>query len=278
MSFLCAGLMFSNFALAASDTVNFTADTNLNVWGSGITLVAKNGSTASAVNVYSTYITLEMEDGSNMVIRSNDRYDMTSSHGEQVDCQTNYSEITIAPSETVTVTLTPSTDTCSASGGGSASAGGGGGGGASYDAPEEEEEEGTGEQEEEEEEEETETKLVSEMSVSELKTEIVRISALIAELQEQLLTMLGREGTLTQNLKYGDSGSQVELLQSWLAKDAEIYPAGIVSGWFGPLTKEAVIRFQEKYASEILSPWGLKSGTGFVGETTREKLNALYAE
>jgi len=140
----------------------------------------------------------------------------------------------------------------------------------------------TTEQEEEEEEEEEEiaptpTKPISQMTVVELKAEVVRITALIAQLQTELLKMVSATGELlTKNLKYNDSGDQVRLLQKWLASDKSVYPAGTVSGWFGPLTKAAVIKFQEKYGSEVLAPIGLKYGTGIVGAMTRAKLNSLY--
>ncbi len=65
------------------------------------------------------------------------------------------------------------------------------------------------------------------------------------------------------------------MLQQCLAKDKAVYPEGIISGYFGRQTKEAVIRFQEKYAKDILVPSGLKSGNGKVGPATRAKLNEL---
>jgi hypothetical protein len=114
------------------------------------------------------------------------------------------------------------------------------------------------------------------MTAAGLQAEIARILALITQLQAQLAQMTGGEGLLAANLSYDDSGDAVKLLQTWLAKDSSVYPEAIVSGWFGPLTKAAVIRFQEKYTSEILAPWGLTQGNGFVGQKTRDKLNALY--
>ena len=79
---------------------------------------------------------------------------------------------------------------------------------------------------------------------------------------------------LAKSLKLGDSGDTVKTLQQFL-KDEGVYPEGLVTGYFGLLTKAAVIRFQEKYASEVLVPAGLTKGTGFVGSSTRAKINAL---
>lgn len=121
-------------------------------------------------------------------------------------------------------------------------------------------------------------KPISEMTITELKVEIAKIAVLIAELQQELLAMLAVEGgqQITKSLKLGDRGDEVTLLQTWLALDSVVYPEGIVSGWFGPLTKAAVIRFQEKYHEDVLAPWNFTNGTGYAGSTTRAKLNALY--
>ncbi|MFH1451376.1 MAG: ABC transporter substrate-binding protein [bacterium] len=84
---------------------------------------------------------------------------------------------------------------------------------------------------------------------------------------------------LKKDLKLGAQGQDVRDLQECLSNPEtggpEIYPEGKITGFFGSETKSAVIRFQEKYAAEILSPQGFKSGTGIVGESTRAKLNEL---
>jgi len=72
------------------------------------------------------------------------------------------------------------------------------------------------------------------------------------------------------------NNSEVRCLQEFLkSQGPEIYPEGLVTGNFLSLTKATVIRFQEKYASEILAPWRITEGTGLVGKTTRAKLNQL---
>lgn len=81
----------------------------------------------------------------------------------------------------------------------------------------------------------------------------------------------GIRSTLVQGNKSGD----VKKLQECLAKDPELYPSGKISGTFDTATKEAVIKFQETHASDILAPQGLTKGTGKVAGATRDKLNAL---
>jgi ABC-type transport system substrate-binding protein len=79
------------------------------------------------------------------------------------------------------------------------------------------------------------------------------------------------------DLREGSTGKEVEELQKCLAKDPEVYPNGEITGYFGSKTKEAVIKFQEKYKKEILEPQGFEKGTGLVFKTTRQKLNELCA-
>jgi len=124
-------------------------------------------------------------------------------------------------------------------------------------------------------------KPVTQMTVEELKSEIVRITALIAQLQSQLAQLLAIPEIpagykFEKTLRYGQKSDDVKYLQIFLkAQGTEIYPEGLVTGNFLSLTQQAVIRFQEKYASEILTPLGLEKGTGFVGEKTRTKINQL---
>ncbi len=113
--------------------------------------------------------------------------------------------------------------------------------------------------------------------ISFLEKQLTVLRKQLQEAMGQTVEENGDSGIITYNLQIGERGSEITILQQWLAKDASIYPEGLITGYFGQLTQAAVIRFQNKYASEILTPWGLTNGTGFVGSTTRAKLNALYS-
>ena len=79
---------------------------------------------------------------------------------------------------------------------------------------------------------------------------------------------------LLRTLALGSSGEDVKTLQEILLKEG-VYPRGLITGYFGALTRQAVVRFQEKYASDILTPTGLKKGSGVVGPATRKKINEI---
>lgn len=81
------------------------------------------------------------------------------------------------------------------------------------------------------------------------------------------------------DMKKGSTISDVRRLQQFLKEQGgEIYPEGRVTGFFGPLTHSAVIRFQEKYSKEILAPINTTQGTGIVGIYTRTKINNMLGQ
>lgn len=82
----------------------------------------------------------------------------------------------------------------------------------------------------------------------------------------------------SRRLEKGSKNSEVTELQKCLAKDSEIYPDAEITGYFGSKTKTAVIKFQEKFAEDILYPNNLKKGTGTVAKSTRKKLNEICFE
>ncbi len=142
------------------------------------------------------------------------------------------------------------------------------------------------------------TKPISQMTIAELQAEITRITNLILQLQIELAKLVAAPTTITgivggipadftfkASLKLGMVSNEVKYLQIVLnsASDTKLAESGPGSSGnettrFGGLTKAAVIKFQEKYASETLTPWGLSQGTGIVGSKTILKLNAILGK
>ncbi|HCM36500.1 MAG TPA: hypothetical protein DIS53_01025 [Candidatus Wildermuthbacteria bacterium] len=113
--------------------------------------------------------------------------------------------------------------------------------------------------------------------VAELQDQIRQLRSQLAALQGQpnpprAVSCMG----FNHNLFFGVRGEEVRCLQEFLkAQGEDVYPEGLVTGNFLALTQQAVIRFQEIYASEILAPLSLNSGTGYVGQMTRNKMNQM---
>ncbi len=73
---------------------------------------------------------------------------------------------------------------------------------------------------------------------------------------------------LTSQLDFGARGYNVTNLQTFFADNASIYPEGLVTGYFGGLTRSAVQRFQGAYGFDQV---------GRVGPMTLNKINSLIA-
>lgn len=94
--------------------------------------------------------------------------------------------------------------------------------------------------------------------------------------------LLASTYNFTRTLSLGMKGEDVRELQKILNSDTDTRVSVVGNGslgyetdYFGPATKKALVRFQEKYKSEILSPSGLLRGTGVFGMKTRAKVITL---
>lgn len=131
------------------------------------------------------------------------------------------------------------------------------------------------------------------VTAEELLAQIQQLQQQLAQLMQQYQQLTGQGAgapaacsgiTFDRDLKVGMTGNDVKCLQALLNQDPATKVADSGAGspgnettYFGERTKAAVIKFQEKYASEILAPVGLSSGTGYVGAKTRAKLNSILA-
>lgn len=76
-----------------------------------------------------------------------------------------------------------------------------------------------------------------------------------------------RELRFARSLVRGMSGDDVRDLQELLAQDPSIFPADLITGFFGRLTEEAIRKFQRKHGIEAI---------GIFGPKTQARLLALF--
>ena len=71
---------------------------------------------------------------------------------------------------------------------------------------------------------------------------------------------------LKGDLREGMTDADIKTIQELLASDPSIYPKGLVTGYFGPMTKEAIKKFQAKNGLEV---------TGEIDVETKAAMDAI---
>ncbi|TSC81788.1 MAG: Peptidoglycan binding protein [Parcubacteria group bacterium Gr01-1014_20] len=100
------------------------------------------------------------------------------------------------------------------------------------------------------------------------KISFVSVGTLLALVLILSATTQKAHAAITSQLDLGSTVSDVAELQQFLATNSFIYPAGIVSGYFGPLTQAAVVQFQVAYGIPQV---------GRVGPMTMAKINSIMS-
>src|SRR3989344_278919 len=111
--------------------------------------------------------------------------------------------------------------------------------------------------------------------IAKLQAQIVALTAQLKALQSnQEATSWCHDFNI--NMGIGHKGDEVTALRIALSNEGLFPDMGGGEDNFQEFMASFVTGFQEKYRAEILIPNGLKYGTGFVGKSTRAKLNTLY--
>lgn len=110
-------------------------------------------------------------------------------------------------------------------------------------------------------------------TVQSLLQQVEALQARLAEMRGEMSEVRQEQRELRedirQTLREGMSGEEVRRLQELLATDPDIYPEGLTTGFFGSLTRGALMRLQQRHRLEA---------TGEVDEVTRDVLNQYFSE
>ena len=283
----------ANAVLAAA--LNYDADTDVYLTTPGVTLTIKSGSVATSVVVNAGSIDIVVPESSTFTLASTNNVDLTGAGGATSTTNTcsgttNTRVFTTGADSTGTYTITPTGGVCAASSGG----------GGSYtpaavvvtpatpatpEVP-------------------TETPAVpatpATPAAPTLKDLPYAAATTIAEMQANLTVLIENltalqayqkalaastattiptaasippAGSYKVGLALGSRGNDVTALQNFLkSQGADIYPEGLVTGYYGVLTTAAVGRFQLQngVVTSASDP-----GYGYVGPKTRAKINSL---
>ena len=128
-------------------------------------------------------------------------------------------------------------------------------------------------------------------TVDDLNAQIQTLLAQIATLQAQLAALGGSSApapgmvqcTFTRSLTVGSQGADVQCLQRYLnSAGFQLAASGAGSPgnetmYFGPITRSAVIKWQNRYSAQVLAPVGLSQGTGYWGPSSQAQYTTLVA-
>ncbi|MDP3991368.1 MAG: peptidoglycan-binding domain-containing protein [Candidatus Colwellbacteria bacterium] len=118
-------------------------------------------------------------------------------------------------------------------------------------------------------------------TAGEIQAQIQTLRGSVQALQAQLASSPAPSSgtvTITKTLRLGSTNAatngEVSQLQQFLAQDTSIYPEGLVTGYFGPLTQRAVQLWQ---GTQGVVSYGTPATTGYgvVGPLTRAKISGV---
>ena len=284
LGFLIAILSLT-VGVSSANAADLSFDTATTVTVNGNDYFIGSGSGATSVVVAATTLTVIVPASTTFTLVSPGRHTLTNDGGLTAVCTNSESTLTISTASTVIIT--PSTTACGAISGG----GGGGGGGGGTVTPVV-----------------TITPVVvvptvpttptvtpttsvvlkalpyaSPKTVAEIQANLSVLLENVAMLQATLKASVGTgtatgtsvppSGSYKVGLTPGSKGNDVTALQNFLkSQGADIYPEGLVTGFYGNLTKAAVAKFQMKHGIVTSVNDG---GYGNVGPKTRAKINQL---
>lgn len=103
---------------------------------------------------------------------------------------------------------------------------------------------------------------------------VVTFSALSILASAMLATQVYAYNTVDSQLDFGETNASVTNMQNFFKDNASIYPEGLVTGYFGSLSRAAVERFQTQNGI-VSSGSAATTGFGRVGPSTRDAINDL---
>ncbi len=89
-----------------------------------------------------------------------------------------------------------------------------------------------------------------------------------------IATQVFAYNTINTQLDLGETNSDVTNLQTFFKDNSSIYPEGLVTGYFGSLSRSAVQRFQTQN-NLVSGGSAATTGYGRVGPSTRDAINQL---